>query len=380
MARGLIKLVTVSAIVLAVGALALLRPPVVDRMLPPAVVGWLDGLRGMTSIAGPAPTVSDNPADFLADTAEGLVATGPIAALAGNRPVFIDRVVSGYRTDAASGVPAEITTIRPILGCRLTAPLPGTVVGHVTAGRSGLPMALSSYNDTHLATAVQRFVDDYRDAGTATPVTAPDIVYQAYDVAVTDTSAPVYLVLETGAGNRIWNLHLAEGARVERVVLLGGGQAGIANLDPVVPLEVILDDGLAACGIRPAHALNPGHRLLQPDGSLTRAEAEALLANHQTEVMAYDIWLRDSFDLASGASRAGFEVGTLSVVGPVPDEVGPLAIYAPLAASRIRTTQDTFFEITGQVAQGSDFASRVVAIATAFAFGDLATLRQGVSF
>ena len=43
-------------------------------------------------------------------------------------------------------------------------------------------------------------------------------------------------------------------------------------------------------------------------------------------------------------------------------------------------TQDIYFEIDGQVAEGEDFAGRVKAIATAFAFGDLTTLRQGVSF
>ena len=383
MARGGIKLVIVSTVVLAVGAAAIVRPPVLDRVLPQVVLGWLDGLQSATSTIGiAAPKPSDNPADYLADTAGGLAATGPLAAVAGNRPVFIDEVVSGYTTRIASSVPAEITTIRPILGCFLTAPLPGTVVGHARAGRSDLPLALSTYNDRHLAAAVQTFVDDYRATGTATPVIDPAIAYQAYDVAVTETSAPVYLVLETGPGNRIWNLHLAEGVRIERVVLLGGGQAGIANLDPVVPVEVILGDGLDACGIRPAHTLNPGHQLLQPaaDRSLTRTEAEALLASHQAEVMAYDIWLRDSFDIPTGSGRIGFDVGTVSVIGPVPDQVGALASYAPLAAARIRTTQDTFFEINGQVEQGSDFASRVVAIATAFAFGNLATLRQGVAF
>ena len=34
----------------------------------------------------------------------------------------------------------------------------------------------------------------------------------------------------------------------------------------------------------------------------------------------------------------------------------------------------------GQVAEGQDFAARVRAIATDFAFGNLATLNQGVDF
>ena len=43
-------------------------------------------------------------------------------------------------------------------------------------------------------------------------------------------------------------------------------------------------------------------------------------------------------------------------------------------------TQDDFFEIKGQIAAGEGFAARVMTIARSFAFGDLATLRQGVKF
>ena len=57
--------------------------------------------------------------------------------------------------------------------------------------------------------------------------TVPEaLAYQSYDVAVTEVSAPVYLVLQTGPGNRIWNIHAAPGVRIERVVLLGGDQVG----------------------------------------------------------------------------------------------------------------------------------------------------------
>ncbi|MGB3249892.1 MAG: hypothetical protein WBB13_12090, partial [Tabrizicola sp.] len=71
---------------------------------------------------------------------------------------------------------------------------------------------------------------------------------------------------------------------------------------------------------------------------------------------------------------------TVSVVGPQPGEAEPKAVYARVQGSRIRMTQDSYFEIRGQVAEGEDFAGRVKAIATSFAFGDLKALRQGVAF
>jgi hypothetical protein len=380
MARGSIGLVIVSAIVLA--GVVFMAPRAVDRFLPAGAADLLDNVGSAVSLASGTAQAGETPADFLDDSPEGLLATGPIAAHSGNQPVFISDVVTGYQTNVAGSIPAEITTIRPILGCLLTPPTAGAVVGHATSGRSGIALALSTYDDADLAEAVQAFVDDFRANWAALPVTQGGPTYESYDVAVTETGAPVYLVLENTVGNRIWNLHLSPGARIERVVLLGGDQAGVANLDPVVPVEVILNDGLAACGIQPAYEPNPGHLLFQPpqEGVMSRSQAEAELAAILDRAVAYDVWFRDSFGVLAGQSRVGFDQGTLSVIGPLPGAAAAKAPFAAIEGARIRTTQDQYFEITGQVADGQDFAARVRAIATDFAFGDLATLRQGVNF
>lgn len=385
MRRGPVGVLVVSIVLLAVAALVVGTPGAREKVLPSAALAFVEGYLGPVGVA-PAPGRSvhdgDVPADFLTVSVDGLHAEGPIAARPGNDPVFIKDVITGYTTSVSAGIPAEITMIRPILGCFLTPPQAGTLVGHATSGRSTMPLALSTYNDTHLADAVQALVNLYRKTGQVSVADRGDLTYQAYDVAVTETAAPVYLVLENRVGNRIWNIHLADGARIERVVLLGGGQAGVANLDPVVPIEVILDAGLAACGIRPAYEPNiePGIAQEGLDSADLEPEDTATLAKIYANADAYDIWFRDSFDLRPGQSRAGFEVGTISHIGPVPGVAEPKAKYAPINGAKIRMTQDKFFEIKGQVAEGADFAARVRAIATAFAFGDLGTLMQGVAF
>lgn len=382
MLRGLISLVIVGSLVLAITALVVAGPGALGKVLPASAVAYLEDLGVFGTEGTRTVREGDLPVEFLDDSVDGLEVRGPIAARPGNAPVFIADVVTGYGTSVSTSIPAEITTIRPILGCLLTPPQPGTVVGHATAGRSGMPLALSTYNDAQLAEAVQGFVDLYRKTGEPDAFVEGGSIYEAYDVAVTETSAPVYLVLENRTGNRIWNIHLAAGARIERVVLLGGEQAGVANLDPVVPIEVILNDGLAGCGIEPAYELNAGHLFFQSvqNGTLTTAAAEAQLAEIFARADAYDIWFRDSFGVLASESRAGFDVGTLSHFGPVPGPAEPKAVYAPIAGAKIRTTQDKFFEIRGQEAEGASFSARVRSIATAFAFGDLSNLMQGVDF
>lgn len=389
--RGPVSLLIVVGLGLSVATVVgVARYKFLESVLPMELIALFDGMSKMNDAGSQEAeetakrtfSFGDGAGQYLVDASDGLLAQGPIAAMIGNFPVYIEDVITGYTTGVERDIPAEITTIRPIMGCILTPPLQDTVVGHVTAGSSNVPLALSTYNDTDLAKEVQVFVNVYRESGAANPFIKDGPAYESYDVAVTETRAPVYLVLENRFGNRIWNIHLAPGARIERVVLLGGEQAGIANLDPVVPVEVILNDGLTSCGIQPFYALNAGHLIFQSmaNGAMSPEEAEAKLAVIGEKVAAYDIWFRDSFGVSAADSRIGYDQGTISLIGPVPGEADPKAVFALINGSKIRTTQDQFFEIRGQVAEGEDFASRVKAIATAFAFGDLSTLKQGVNF
>ncbi|WP_309668409.1 hypothetical protein [Tabrizicola sp.] len=388
MVRGPISMVIVGAVLLAVFGLVVGGPGVLEKVLPRSAMAYLDGL-GIGGVMMMGGNLASDPdatgefaSDFLSDTKDGLEARGPIAARSGNEPVFIKEVIDGYSTRVTSDIPAAITTIRPILGCALTPPLAGTIVGHATAGQSGIELAISTYNDTHLAAAVQGFVNTYRATGTISKPGSGAQAYQAYDVAVTETRAPVYLVLEGRYGTRIWNIHLAPGARIERVIMLGGAQSGVANLDPVVPVEVILGDGLAACGVEPMYPLNDGHLFFQSleNGVITQEEGAETLAKINAKTDAYDAWFLSNFGVKASDSRIGWDAGTISLIGPVPGQADPRAIWAPIENAKIRTTQDKFFEIRGQIAEGTDFASRVGAIATTFAFGDLQYLRQGVAF
>lgn len=381
MIRGPISVLIVGVVMLGGLALYLTRPPMVMEHLPDGLVALIAG-DGRGDGGGVVQGTGDDAADFLDDGADGLIARGPIAALAGNRPVFISDVIAGHVAEVGDAIPAEITTIRPISGCRLTPVLPGTEVGHVTASSTGSVLPIYTYNDQDLADAVQTLVNTYRETGADSVPTPDELAFQAYDVAVTETQVPVYLVLEAGTAKRIWNIHLAPGARIERVVLLGGTYVGVANLDPVVPVEVLPSAALAECGIAPAFPLNAGHRDLvavKTGSSADKAQAEARLADLQDRITAYNTWFRDSFGVYADETRAGFDGGSVAVVGPLPGQALPKAIYAPISGARIRMTQDTYFEIRGQVPAGEDFAGRVTAIATAFAFGDLKTLQQGVA-
>lgn len=381
MLRSLISLLVFLTMLL-VGAVFALRMPQVRDKLPEPALAYLEK-HGVLDAIGAGDDAADlvlAVEDFVTDGPAGLVAKGPVAAGPGNAPVLIESVISGYGSYGAGAVPAEITTIRPILGCRMTPPMTGALIGHVTAGESGLALGMSTYSDQHLARAVQEFVDTYRKLGGGADIAIPAPTFQAYDVAVTETGAPVYLVLESTGGNRIWNIHAAPGVRIERVVLLGGDQAGVANLDSVVPVEVILGPGLADCGIVPSYAPSAGRIADADPAEGAQPMDQASLDTALGLADAYDTWFWDTFGIRAGESRIGYDKGTLSLVGPVPVGESPKPAWVSIKGAKLRTTHDQFLDIEGQVATGQDFASRVIAIATRFAFGDLERLRQGGTF
>ncbi|PIE15078.1 MAG: hypothetical protein CSA68_08990, partial [Rhodobacterales bacterium] len=62
---------------------------------------------------------------------------------------------------------------------------------------------------------------------------------KSVDVVITDTSAPIYLVLQTTSGNIIWNLHLSAGVRLAHVTSVANGASGLAGLPAGVSYQVL---------------------------------------------------------------------------------------------------------------------------------------------
>ncbi len=228
-------MVIVGVISLIMVALVMGGPKVFENVLPEDAVAWLNdfgmGNEMATFGSGGSTSNGEDPQSHLRDTKDGWRPSDKIAAMPYNRAVFIKDVLTGRRTSIDGHSPAAVTVLEPVADCRITPPTADAFVGHVSARwRTGLTLGLSTYGDADLAAAVRHLGKVYRDTGSKmfsnTKATLRDNSFDAYDVVVTETAKPVYLVLQSMDALRIWNLHLAPGARLERVVLLGGFEAG----------------------------------------------------------------------------------------------------------------------------------------------------------
>lgn len=389
-------MVIVGFITLFMFALVGFGPRFLEKILPESTLVWIednDGFGGLLSMSGTVDmadgggTKGDpkDPYSHLRDTGDGWQGSARIAALPGNQPVFVADVLDGRRAEARNVAPQTVGVLQPVTDCRFTPPQAGSFVAHIGAlGNPPYTMALSTYGDAELAKAVRQFAKIYRKSGRKQVHGLSDLSFTDFDVIVTETQRPVYLVLESPHDMRLWNILLAPGARIERVVLIGGRQAGVANLDPAVPVEVMRNAELQACGVPDAqYPLNPGHMLFQSldAGRLSVEEAEVTLGKIAAANAAWDGWFRDAFGVSANATMAGdWNDGNIAVAGPVPATPEERAVYAKLSGGLARITVDTYVEYPALRAEGADFASRVGAIASAFAWGDLENLKLKENF
>lgn len=388
MVRGPVSMVVAGVISLTVVALVVGGgPKVFENVLPDAAVSWLDEMGNATLISsvggGAGSANSGDPLEHLQDGSSGWRADDKIAALPGGGAAFITDVLTTQTTRLKSAKPADVQGLEEVAGCAFTPPAPGSVVGHARiSGDSGMDLGLATYGDADLAAAMQVLVNVYRSGGGLHKSSLSELRYQSYDIAVTETSSPVYLVLESGPQSRVFNIHLAPGARVDRVVLIGGDQLGVANLPAEVPVEAMRGAKAADCGFTPFYALNSGHLFYQSvaSGAIRSDEAEEKKRHFAELEAAWEATFRQAFGVGAKESLAGgWDSGTVAVAGGVPAAPEGRAVYASVDGALLRVTMDRYVEFEGQDPEQS-FDARVKAMATAFAWGDLQNLRQGVAW
>ncbi|SNS46529.1 hypothetical protein [Tropicimonas sediminicola] len=287
----------------------------------------------------------DDPASYVRQRDGSRVVGGPVAATEHGRPVFIESVMAGYHRPVVSEAPGKVTEARVIEECRFTAPAAGARVANVFSNASLHGASFYAFDMPELDPLALRYLETQSEQGETPPSgmlsiaakiaekatemqSLPSLTksggfqYKVTEVVVTETEMPVHLVLQAGAGRVLWNLHLAEGAEVSGVSLLGGHLPAVANVPKRVPVEVLDDAGLAACGVtrvRLPLASDPIFAAVD-EGALTLDRARAGLEDMRQQAEAWNGWFEGQFGLRSDQSRIGFEeAAIMAVVGPLPE-------------------------------------------------------------
>ena len=201
---------------------------------------------------------------------EGPIVASPAVLHAWTDPLTLTNVVTGV------SLPTENTTtgaIIPILrnsDCTLRSPDAGEKVMGVRLENALLPGLLHAFSDAQMVDQLLRNVEAVTQDGAdiATDMALAG-TKTSLDVFLTDTSAPLYLVLQNMGTGIVWNLHTAPDGTIAHVALIGADFSGVANLPADTSVEALLvsdflppyqygaDDTPRDCMIRPWRATQP---------------------------------------------------------------------------------------------------------------------------
>jgi hypothetical protein len=388
MVRGPISLVIVSVISLFMFILVSGGPKVFENVLPESAVAWLtDFGMGNTmgsfggSSFGNKPKDPNDASARLEDNHDGWQADDGVTTLAGMHLAFVDQVIDGYSRRVVDAVPGPVEVLEEQAGCAFTPPSEGAYVGLATVSER-TPIGLATYNDSHIADAVQYLAKIYRLEGKVERATLQGLSFEVADIAVTETAKPVYLVLDASYRRIVYNIHLAPGATIERVVLIGGIEAGVANVAADVPVEVMTDEIATACGFQAFYPLNPGHLFFQSmaSGAMSQEDVDLRLAQFKAAEVQWEKIFRASFGVSpDGLSTGSVGEVSLATIGPVPATPEARAVWKTVKDAPLRVTVDQYVERPG-AGDGRDFDAVVKAVAKSFAWGKLENLSNGVNY
>jgi hypothetical protein len=336
---------------------------------------WSSFAAGMLALAtlvgcSDAPPSGD-PAKSLREDTLGYRA--PIGVMMGlnEKPYWVQSALAGFRVVADDDVPASIGPIGQVNACAFTPPRPDEVLAKVQLYDSDMDGPVYAFSRKWLGERTKKYIDALKAGRDKVPTDPFGARLAVVDVVVTETSKPVYLVIAYGK-SALFNLHVAEGARLSRIALIGPGTAAVANAEPETPVAALSGEATASCDVSPRRAPAPHWQLVQnvrqnPD---FQADVNKLSGMHG----AFSGWYRRNFGVPSEPDAIGAATTSHVLVGPLPETLEARAPYRSLkGAAVLMTSSDHAF--AGALSDFKEEAARlIVEDATRMAGGSLDSL------
>lgn len=322
------------------------------------------------------------PADYLVERAWGTIAEGPVASHDRSRAVFIGDAFADWRPADEDEVVGKIQLILNRIDCTMTPPEAGAYVVNLRVEHSETKSGLYTFGEAELREGVKNWFRDIQWAREGEPAELPgprkSHEFRVHDIAVTETTRPVHLVLQNPtSSNILYNFHLAPGARVSGVSMLGAEANAAANLPEGVPVEVMNTATLSACGTplvdraRGEGGIERRIRDHQLRGEDDIAEARAKL---EADLEAFNGWFEALFGKRSDESLKGLSYAEASLIGPASADPAGGVAYRALAGAYVVAQTDAYFKVAGLHAWPGAFKEEVRRLGTELAGGDPLTI------
>lgn len=316
-----------------------------------------------------------DPAGSLTQEMRGYEA--PVGVMMGlnETPYWAQSALADFRPiDIENDMPAAIEYLTPNGSCSFTLPNKDEVLAKVQVDGSTMKGTVFAASNAEIGDATKQYIANVRRRGVNAPlpVNPGDGQLGVVDVVVTETSKPIYLVISYSSPT-LFNIHLADGARLSRIALIGIGTGGLANVGKSVPIRSLSGAAMAGCGVTPARM--PTDHWLLVQNARQNSSLQSDLDKSVARAQAYATWFRSNFGTGNEPDAVGSSVASQVLVGPLPKSLEKRVAYRPLAGATVRLTENNL--VFG--GPEAEFMARkkelITTAATEIAGGDLASLR-----
>jgi hypothetical protein len=284
-------------------------------------------------------------------------------------------LVSDYAELDFKDKPAKVELVNGIYGCKFDPPGAGEKVVLISAKEVPTKAPVFTFTRAEIAQRAEAFVAEWKrqgvDPGTDIENTTDGM--RLAEVVVTDTSAPLYLVLG-GPAKVLWNFHVAEGVKIARVALIADRDAAVANLPAGVPVNLLGGQQAENCKAIPFR--RPTTRWGITERAKSDAAARDALDKRHIAHSNFDRWFEASFVVDSESVGIGADVASNFLVGPPPASLKQRIPYRALAGSHMKMSQPDHF-VVGFIADYKAKNDQLVrAHAARLVGGNLASLNR----
>lgn len=297
-------------------------------------------LAGLTACSDTSSVPQGNAADHVRDRRFGAEAAPQVMFTETGVPAWVQQAVADWRpVDPTDDMPAAVEKARVSNSCTLRRPAKGERVAnvHMSSGTRGTKSSLYAFDKDDVTSRAKAWINMARKGHR--PPSAERAIARSMspiDVVVTDTKAPVYLVLQ-GGHSRLWNIHAAPGARIAHITVVGGRYVGVANAPEGVKVEFLTGKKAESCGATPF--LKPNDRwdavVRAKNGDSIMKEAVNM---REGKYRKYSRWFKHNFGTSASHAIVGDDVVGHALVGSLPASAEQRVPYASLKSARVLVT------------------------------------------
>lgn len=271
---------------------------------------------------------------------QGTIMRSPAVLAAAGQTLEASDLFSDFEPGADLGIPSKVDQFQGLDHCKPRRPTKDEKIIGVRISAATMPTQIHAIDKASVARALTaglkpalkhrrkiRLGVRAKQDTNLTTLGQSKAGMNTVDVVLTDTSAPLYLLLQISGGQMIWNLHLAPGVQLKHVVMISGGKVALSGLPSGVSYQYMrtgdfvtkhhfgVDDTPRDCMILPWR--NP-----QPNwGTVQKAARRAGLFRNQMESFtkgyaAFNRWYK-------GAIGQDAAIGTMSALSAAHVLLGP---------------------------------------------------------